>query len=103
MQPYIEFSLRFKTRISRGRFMMLLLTICPFDHLPSELIRKGKTGYILRLFFPETEYLETAYRELEGKLEELEDQLTMAIHHQGGRVIKSHVGVLSKGSEQIAK
>jgi len=26
--------------------MMLLLTICPFDHLPSELIRKGKKGNV---------------------------------------------------------
>jgi len=76
--------------------MMLLLTLCPFDHLPSELIRKGRKGYILRLFFPETEYLETAYRDLEGKLEELQDQLTMAIHYQGGKVIEAHVGVLGK-------
>ena len=83
--------------------MMLLLTICPFDHLPSELIRKGKKGYILRLFFPEMEYLEEAYRELEGKMEELQDQLTMAIYHHGGEVIEAHVGVLSKESEQIVK
>jgi hypothetical protein len=83
--------------------MMILLTICPFDHLPSELIKKGTKGYILRLFFPETEYLEKAYRELEGKMEELQDQLTMAIHHQGGKVTKAHVGVLSEESKEIIK
>ena len=83
--------------------MMLLVTICPFDHLPTELIREGKKGYILRLFFPETEYLETAYRELEGKLEELQDQLTMAIHCQGGKVIEAHVGVLGKEPKQTEK
>lgn len=50
--------------------------ICPFDHLPRTIIRKNSTNFNLKVFFPNTEYLEKSYDELEIKKKDLIDLLT---------------------------
>ncbi|WP_455142154.1 hypothetical protein [Candidatus Hodarchaeum mangrovi] len=102
MKPYIEFFLKFdlsnrlsKRDVSKNDIQIVLLSLCPFDHLPGEIIRTRKNEFIVRVFFTETQYLETAYRHLEGKMEELRDSLNLSVHNLGGEVKDAQVGVLS--------
>jgi len=98
MKPYIEFLLEFDTyptSVSKNDIQMILLCLCPFDHLPGEIIRMRKNKFKVRIFFTETQYLETAYRQLEGKMEEMRDQLDLSVHDMGGMVKDASVGVLS--------
>ncbi|WP_455462966.1 hypothetical protein [Candidatus Hodarchaeum mangrovi] len=97
MKPYIEFVLNFSRyyrSVSEDKIYMVLLSGCPFDHLPNELIRTDRNKFRLRIFFRETQSLEIAYRQLEGKMEELRDQLDL-IFHCYGKVEDAHAGVLN--------
>ncbi len=51
------------------------MSICPFDHLPRKITKLNSKKYSLKVFFPDTEYLENAYEKLEMKKVELADLL----------------------------
>ncbi|MHA1940408.1 MAG: hypothetical protein ACW99F_11930 [Candidatus Hodarchaeales archaeon] len=94
MKPFIEFILDYHHYTSKSKIHADLMRICPFDHLPKTVTRKDSTCFSLKVYFPETEYLENSYVELERSKTELTQLLLQ--NDSWLSVKKATIGVLTQ-------
>ncbi len=93
MKPYITFTIEFESHVGKSTLQRYLLRICPFDHLPRKIRKKkGKNAYDIQVFFPDVEFLEMIYQQLEKQSKEMEIQLNECTC---GTVAKIEIGVVA--------
>lgn len=101
MIPFIEFTLEFSRKTPISEIQLLLMRICPFDHLPRTITRKNSTHFSLKVYFPEPEYLEKCYDELEVKEKEL--TLLLKQNYVCFEVNKAEIGIITQSEYEKAK
>jgi hypothetical protein len=101
MIPFIEFILEFSNRTSLSTIQMMLVNICPFDHLPRTILKENSKHFSLKVYFPETEYLEKCYDELEMKKKELTLLLTQ--NYDPFKVNEAEIGIITQSEYEKAK
>ncbi len=93
MKPYITFTLEFEFRVGKNTLQQYLLRICPFDHLPRKIRKKkGKNAFDIQIFFPDVEFLEVVYQQLEKQSKDMGKQLNEVTR---GMVTKIEIGVVT--------